>query len=245
MDVTLVRKLLIRYDGTDTSVPVPWSDSEAAIREEYERVYQQTFGFIMQERGLVIETVTVEAISKSFRDRPAEKRENSKPGINATATASEKVQAFFSGKWMDTYVYVASELPSGVRILGPAILNEGVATTVVEPGWQVDVGDAGMVLSRHIPLERTVAIGTTCDPIYLEIFNNLFMNIAEQIIKDIDFLIEELGFWKINDIDDVMNSCQELGGISTEYFAEEFIFLIDEDSRVHDDDYLQINWGLS
>ena len=181
LDVTLVRKLLIRYDGTDTSVPVPWSDSEAAIREEYERVYQQTFGFIMQERGLVIETVMVEAISKSFRDRPAEKRENSKPGVNATATASEKVQAFFSGKWMDTYVYVASELPSGVRILGPAILNEGVATTVVEPGWQVDVGDAGMVLSRHIPLERTVAIGTTCDPIYLEIFNNLFMNIAEQM----------------------------------------------------------------
>ena len=42
-----------------------------------------------------------------------------------------------------------------------------------------------------------------------------------------------------------MNSCEELGGISTEYFSEEFIFLIDEDSRVHDDDYLQINWGLS
>tara|TARA_B100000131_G_scaffold309441_1_gene339939 strand:+ start:2638 stop:2853 length:216 start_codon:yes stop_codon:yes gene_type:complete len=71
------------------------------------------------------------------------------------------------------------------------------------------------------------------------------MNIAEQIIKDIDFLIEELGFWRVKDIDDIMHSCEELGGISTEYFSEEFIFLIDEDSRVHDDDYLQINWGLS
>ena len=181
-DVALIRKVLIRYDGTDTSVPVSWSDSMAAIREKYERVYQQTFGFIMQEKGLVIETVTVEAVSKSFRERPEEKVEDSKAGVSASfATAPEKVQAFFSGKWMDTHIYVASELPLGSRILGPAILNEGVATTVVEPGWQVDVGAAGMVLSRHIPLERTVAIGTTCDPIYLEIFNNLFMNIAEQM----------------------------------------------------------------
>ena len=70
------------------------------------------------------------------------------------------------------------------------------------------------------------------------------MNIAEQIIKDIEFLIEELGFWRINDIDDIMNSCEELGCISTEYFSEEFIFLIDDDSRVHDDDYLAINWSL-
>lgn len=179
-DVSLIRKLLVRYDGTDTSVPVSWSDSVGLIREEYERAYQQTFGFVMQEKELVIETVTVEAVSRGSTDNA---EETSEPGT-AAATASlatETVQAFFNGKWMDTDVYMASDLSPGACIFGPAILNEGVATTIVEPGWQVDVGNTGMVLSRHVPLERTVAIGTTCDPIYLEIFNNLFMNIAEQM----------------------------------------------------------------
>lgn len=177
--IALVRKVLMRYDGTDTSIPVTWSDSTHGIRGEFEHIYKNTFGFIMQDKDLVIETVTVEAISVSGSASGKGTLENET--ASTAPVAEEVVQVYFGGRLHPTNVYIASKISAGTTITGPAILNEGVATTVVEPGWKAEVTSAGMILERHVPLERTVAIGTSCDPIYLEIFNNLFMNIAEQM----------------------------------------------------------------
>ena len=72
-------------------------------------------------------------------------------------------------------------LPDGFIVDGPAILVEANGTTFVEDGWRASVEGAGLVMRRYIPRESTVAIGTNVDPVYLEIFNNLFMSIAEQM----------------------------------------------------------------
>ena len=86
------------------------------------------------------------------------------------------------GREHETPVYDRDVLVPGNRVTGPAIVREQTATTVVEPDWQaVLTAKSHLVLTRVVPLERTFAVGTECDPVMLEVFNNLFMSIAEQM----------------------------------------------------------------
>ena len=86
------------------------------------------------------------------------------------------------GEEHETPVYDRDVLVPGNRVTGPAIVREQTATTVVEPGWQAELtAKSHLVLTRVVPLERTFAVGTECDPVMLEVFNNLFMSIAEQM----------------------------------------------------------------
>jgi 5-oxoprolinase (ATP-hydrolysing) len=72
--------------------------------------------------------------------------------------------------------------PIGQPIDGPALIFEASSTIVVEPGWRAErAGDGTLVLTRAVPLERAHAVGTEADPVRLEIFNNLFMAIAEEM----------------------------------------------------------------
>ena len=92
------------------------------------------------------------------------------------------VQAHMDGRAHDTPVLDRDAMLPGNRITGPAIIREQTATTVVEPGWQAELtAKSHLVLTRVVPLERTFAVGTECDPVMLEVFNNLFMSIAEQM----------------------------------------------------------------
>ena len=93
-----------------------------------------------------------------------------------------QVMAYMEGREHDTPVVDRDALVPGNRVSGPAIIREQTATTVVEPGWQAALTAKGhLVLTRLVPLERSFAVGTDCDPVMLEVFNNLFMSIAEQM----------------------------------------------------------------
>ena len=70
----------------------------------------------------------------------------------------------------------------GQQISGPAIIKEPTGTNFIEPGWSSKVNKfSHLILERQVPLNRKEAIGTKADPIMLEVFNSLFMSIAEQM----------------------------------------------------------------
>ncbi len=171
------RRVHVRYEGTDAALVVPFGSS-AQIQAAFEAAYRQRFAFLMTGRRLVVEAVSVEALAEG--DAPAEPRQP----LAATGAppVAETVRMFSGGRWWDAALVVREAARPGHVIAGPAIIAEKNATTVVEPGWQARVTALGhLVLDRVGPREPLRAIGTSVDPVMLEVFNNLFMNIAEQM----------------------------------------------------------------
>lgn len=175
--VQLHRRVHVRYEGTDSALVVPFG-SAAEIQSGFESAYRQRFAFLMHERRLVVEAVSVEAVGAG--DAPAEPRLASVAA--APAPVAETVQLFSGGRWWDAALIVRESTRPGQFVDGPAIIAEKNATTVVDPGWRARVTEFDhLVLERVQPREARKAIGTTVDPVMLEVFNNLFMNIAEQM----------------------------------------------------------------
>ncbi|WP_437641793.1 hydantoinase B/oxoprolinase family protein [Sorangium sp. So ce854] len=171
-----VRRAHVRYDGTDTALVVPYGGAEA-IRAAFEAAYRKRFAFLMPDKALVLESVSVEAIGpgEAAEERPAEARPH-RPEADARA------RVFCEGAFRDAALYRRERLGRGAVIDGPAIVAEANATTVVEPGWQAEITALGhLVLTRTAPRPERRAVGTDVDPVMLEVFNNLFMNIAEQM----------------------------------------------------------------
>jgi 5-oxoprolinase (ATP-hydrolysing) len=174
----LDKRVHLKYEGTDTSLAVPLGSIET-MRAEFERLYRNRFSFLMPDRALVAEAVSVEAIGQS--DAP----EVAAPVVTASreeAPAVERVRMTSAGEPHATPVYLRERLSPGQRIAGPAIIAERNATTVVEPEWEARVTPQDhLVLERTVPRKSRFALGTTADPVMLEVFNNLFMSIAEQM----------------------------------------------------------------
>ncbi len=171
------KRVHVRYEGTDSALVVPFG-SVAEIQAAFEGAYRQRFAFLMSERRLIVEAVSVEAIGEG--DAPVEPRH----AVSATGAApsAATVRLFSGGRWWNAALVVREDARPGHVIDGPAIIAEQNATTVVEPGWRARVTALDhLVLDRVQPRERQSAIGTTVDPVMLEVFNNLFMNIAEQM----------------------------------------------------------------
>ena len=175
--MTTYRRVHVRYEGSDSALVVPFGDA-AAIRSGFEAAYRQRFAFLMQGKSLVVEAVSVEAVISG--DAPGEAR---LPVLEARAVPQrETVRMYSAGQWHGAALVVREDLRPGDTIPGPAIIAEKNATTVIEPGWQ-----ATLTEFNHLSLERIAqrtiqyAAGTTADPVLLEVFNNLFMNIAEQM----------------------------------------------------------------
>jgi len=175
--ITLRRNLHVRYQGTDTALVLPFGDI-ATVRAAFEASYRQRFAFLMPDRGLVIEAVSVEAVGVGERfDVPESGHEP--PAYTPAANARVRLH---SGRWFDAGLYLRESLNAGATVDGPAIIAETNATTVIEPGWQARLTQAGPIeLMRIQPRATQHAIGTDADPVMLEVFNNLFMNIAEQM----------------------------------------------------------------
>ena len=180
--VRVHRRVHVRYEGSDAALVVPFGDLPTIV-QGFEAAYRQRFAFLMQGKGLVVEAVSVEAVVAG--DAPAEPRlvlhaprEAPRRGMVRMFTPAVDGQA----RWHEAALVVRADLRPGDRLEGPAIIAEQNATTVVEPGWQ-----AHLTAYDHIVLERVVAratrhaVGTTVDPVLLEVFNHLFMNIAEQM----------------------------------------------------------------
>ncbi len=171
------RRVHVRYEGTDSALVVPFGDV-AQVQAAFEAAYRQRFAFLMTERRLIVEAVSVEAVAEG--DAPVETRH----ALVAAAAApeAETVRLFSGGQWRNAALVVRDQTKPGHVITGPAIIAEKNATTIVEPGWQARVTALDhLVLDRVQAREKRSAIGTTVDPVMLEVFNNLFMNIAEQM----------------------------------------------------------------
>ena len=172
----------VRYEGSDSALIVPWG-SLAQISAAFEAAYRQRFAFLMQGKALVVEAVSVEAVIAG--DAPQE-------ATHALHAAREvpvraQVRMFTAGldgvsRWHEAKLVTREDLRPGDRIDGPAVIAEQNATTVIEPGWQARVTALDHLLLLRVQARQVRhAVGTTVDPVLLEVFNNLFMNIAEQM----------------------------------------------------------------
>ena len=174
----LVKKVHLKYQGTDTALIVDFG-SMLELKSQFENEHQKQFGFISAEKKLMVEAVSVEVIV----DQNESVNESELPlSKQKTPTFLKKAEVFMAGSIRSTPVYDRDSLEPGHIINGPAIIIESISTIVVEPEWQATVSR-----KNHLIIERVKehslqhAAGTTADPVMLEIFNNLFMSIAEQM----------------------------------------------------------------
>jgi 5-oxoprolinase (ATP-hydrolysing) len=188
--ITLHVRAHIRYAGTDTPLFVDAAKLHHPLEEKvklvslqkmktaFERAHKAQFGFIDRSKTLVVEAVSVEAVGGG-----AIFREKVRKVTRTKRTAPARRTRFFSGgKWHRAVVYTRETLVPGQKVRGPAIIIEPHQTVVVEQGWQAELTAKNhLVLRRIAKLKRMRAIGTHADPVMLEVFNNLFMSIAEQM----------------------------------------------------------------
>jgi len=184
-DIEIIYRLLLKYSGTDSTlqltIPVlaELPSSATALAGRFEQQYRQRYGFLMSGRELVIESIAVEAI-----------------GVNAVAAEQAPVftardgalrpimrRAVYVGRcWQEIPFFERDSLRPADTIDGPALINERNTTLMVEQGWRAELTPLGhLVLKRVAVAQRPHAIGTRADPVLLEVFNNLFMSIAEQM----------------------------------------------------------------
>ena len=184
--IRCVRRAHLRYEGTDTALPVPMGGLGEMVRS-FEAGYRQRFSFLMRDKAIAVEAVSVELTG------PPEPLAGAPGEIAPRPPAAEphpagRVPMFFSGSWAEVDLFRRADLRPGHMARGPAIIVEDFATTVVEPGWQAAVtGRSDLLLTRAVAQpapggehgEARAAAGA--DPVMLEIFNNLFMSVAEQM----------------------------------------------------------------
>ena len=191
-DIQVLTKAYLRYTGTDSPLPVDLGDAET-MQTQFEQIHQQRYGFIMSERSLMVETLSIEAIGKAaILDEPEVVRHRSEEP-RAIAT----VDIYTHDQWHQAPIFQRQDLQTGDNISGPALIIEPTGTNVIEPAWKAEVtsrrhlifsqGDKSSTLKTsnsefRVPISDLRPLNSDLpSPILLEIFNNLFMAIAEQM----------------------------------------------------------------
>jgi 5-oxoprolinase (ATP-hydrolysing) len=169
------RRAHVRYAGTDSSLIVDF-DTAGAMRAAFEAAHRKRFGFADDGRALVIEAVSVEAVAPGYGVAEPEVTI-----VNDTPAAARQTRFFTQGQWLNAGVYMREELSPGAAITGPAILIEPHQTIVVEPGWSAQITSRNHVVLVRQGEAPVLHVDAEVEPIMLEIFNNLFMSIAEQM----------------------------------------------------------------
>jgi len=178
--VELKASAQVRYAGTDSALQVAFGDP-AQMRGRFEQAHRRRYGFLMPGRALVIEALVVEALAAADAGA-GQATETGSESVTEVPEPAAMERMVSAGRWLETPVWRRDSLVPGNRIDGPAIVADAAATTVVEPGWQARVLAGGeLLLERAQPRRGRQAPGTRVDPVRLEIFNNLFMSIAEQM----------------------------------------------------------------
>ncbi|WP_075657001.1 hydantoinase B/oxoprolinase family protein [Pseudochrobactrum sp. B5] len=172
----------IRYAGTDTVLSVeatyPAIDAASRLRAEFEAAHKRRFGFIAENKALVIDAVELETVGGGAGEGEAA----GNIGEATEAQADRQTRFYSQGAFHDAAVVVRETMQRGQTVTGPAIIIEKNQTIIIEDGWQARLTEHDhVVLTRIKALPKRVAIGTEADPVMLEIFNNLFMSIAEQM----------------------------------------------------------------
>ncbi|HEV7334838.1 MAG TPA: hydantoinase B/oxoprolinase family protein [Bosea sp. (in: a-proteobacteria)] len=175
-DIAIHVRAHIRYAGTDTAIATPFG-SRAEMQEAFQNAHRARFGFIDETKALVVEAVEVEAVGGGAKfEEPSASEAAGEPAI------AERTRLFSKGQWHDAAIVRREALARGQSVAGPAIIIEPNQTVVVEEGWSAKLtAKDHLVLVRSKALIQQAAIGTKADPVMLEIFNNLFMSIAEQM----------------------------------------------------------------
>ncbi|MET7290211.1 hydantoinase B/oxoprolinase family protein [Streptomyces sp. NPDC005573] len=172
--VEAVRRAQLRYDGTDTALTVELTEPDA-MKRAFEERHRATFSFTL-DRPVVVEALSVEATGIT-----------APPDLSALApyqgrpAAPGTVRLYSGGAWRDAPLHRREALPPGDTVTGPAVIAEAGATTVVDDGWRAAATDEGHLLMERTTVTESSEAGTEVDPVLLEVFNNLFMSIAEQM----------------------------------------------------------------
>ncbi|MFD8130227.1 hydantoinase B/oxoprolinase family protein [Streptomyces mirabilis] len=172
--IRVTRRAQLRYDGTDTALTVELTEPDT-MTHAFEERHRATYSFTL-DRPVVVEALSVEATGLT-----------EPPDLSALATSSsvrgaaQTVSLHTGGAWRDVPLHRREELPPGETVTGPAIITEAGATTVVDDGWRAATTDDGHLVMERVAVTQSSDLGTEADPVLLEVFNNLFMSIAEQM----------------------------------------------------------------
>ncbi len=162
-----------RYKGSDTSIELSYEEYDKLL-QQFEKKHLRLFGFFDASKRIIISSISVEAISTS---------ENSRYLNNIRIPSVKKTiishQLFIDGKFVDCPVYQRHDLQHAIT--GPAIVIEPTNTLVIHKHWQACLLADGQLLLEKTNAKKNETIGTARSPILLEIFNNQFMSIAEQM----------------------------------------------------------------
>ncbi|NGN41011.1 5-oxoprolinase [Mesorhizobium sp. CGMCC 1.15528] len=173
--------LHVRYDGTDTALPVNFeAGSVAQAVSDFEAAHKAQFGFVYENKPMIVEAVGVEG-TDTARQGMAEAY--APAGLTKVeAKSSESRRLYTEGQWHEAGIYRREDLRPSNLVAGPALIIESHQTIVVEPGWRAEITNQNhVVIRRTSKKRRQAALGTEADPVMLEVFNNLFMSIAEQM----------------------------------------------------------------
>ena len=172
--ISTVKMAHIRPAGAQQTLEVPFGN-QADMTKAFEAAHKQRFGFVPQSADLIIEILSAEAIGETGETVKLD------PDTSGT-TSSQTTQMWSGNARHDVPVVDRTQMRKGDVVQGPAILTEPTGTNILESGWRAECIACGcLVLTRNSPLARTEAIGTKVDPVMLEVFNNLFMSIADQM----------------------------------------------------------------
>ena len=172
--ISTVKIAHIRPAGAQQTLEVPFGN-QADMTKAFEAAHKQRFGFVPQSADLIIEILSAEAIGETGETVKLD------PDTSGT-TSSQTTQMWSGNARHDAPVVDRTQMRKGDVVQGPAILTEPTGTNILESGWRAECIACGcLVLTRNSPLARTEAIGTKVDPVMLEVFNNLFMSIADQM----------------------------------------------------------------
>jgi 5-oxoprolinase (ATP-hydrolysing) len=159
-------RVRLRLAGSDTSLELPIATA-GEMRAAFHALHRERFGYADEGEQVIVEAVIAEAVGGS--DMPQQ----------AIARAGSGAQPTRHARWN---CFEREDLSERQQVRGPALILDASSTTVVEPGWRADrTPDGTLILTRDSPLARQSAPGTGVDPVRLEIFNNLFMAIAEEM----------------------------------------------------------------
>jgi 5-oxoprolinase (ATP-hydrolysing) len=173
--ISAERRVHLRYEGTDSALVVP-AGPLTQMTAAFEAAYTRRFSFLMPGKTILAEAVSVE-VTGAAHDADT----TAWPAV-AQDAGPVQVRMFTAGSWAGVDLHQRASLTPGQVVAGPAVLAEELATTVVEPGWQAAVTERGdLLLERVTARPDRAGAGPEADPVLLEIFNNLFMSVAEQM----------------------------------------------------------------
>ena len=175
-DVIVECRAHLRLKGSHQALMVSFGNLKD-LTQRFDDAHRARYGFSSDGRELIFEALSVEAIGGASEIKEAIYQE-----VKQAPEAVDTVKMTTHGEKIKTPLYERSLLKPGQRISGPAIIKEVTGTNIIERGWSARVNKFGhLILERQVPLNRKEAIGTKADPIMLEVFNSLFMSIAEQM----------------------------------------------------------------